>query len=218
MTAHDDERIDAALEALARPEPPVDHLTRVLARTAGTPSRPSAHVAVGDGMSRRTQLLRPRWLLPIAATVAAALWGAWLVEGSLHTRLDMVMGSTFATTTADKSENRPYPLIRKPVDLPVLPPEAYWAMDPFEEWERLRPSTGHRAPTVGRPAAGAGSRAAAPVAQRAWAMETLPAIELDTIETAPIDIAPLAPLDDITVTAITLAPIVIAPVDAQEKP
>lgn len=218
MTAHDDERIDAALEALARPEPPVDHLTRVLARTAGTPSRPSAHVAVGDGMSRRTQLLRPRWLLPIAATVAAAVGGAWLVEGSLQTRLDVVMGATFATATADTSENRPSPLIRKPVDLPVLPPEVYWAMDPFEEWTRLRPGTGHRAPTLGRPAAGAGSRAAAPVAQSAWATETLPPIELDTIETAPIDIAPLAPLDDITVTAITLAPIVIAPVDTQEKP
>ena len=218
MTAHDDDHIDAALEALARPEPPVDHLTRVLARTAGTPSWPSAHVAVGDGMSRRTQWLRPRWLLPIAATVAAAVGGAWLVEGSLQTRLDVVMGSTFATATADTSENRPSPLIRKPVDLPVLPPEAYWAMDPFEEWKRLRPSTGHQAPAVGRPAVGAGSPAAAAVAPGAWATETLPPIELHTIETAPIDIAPLAPLDDITVTAIALAPIVIAPVDAQEKP
>ena len=218
MTAHDDDHIDAALEALARPEPPVDHLTRVLARTAGTPSWPSADVAVGDGMSRRTQLLRPRWLLPIAATVAAAVGGAWLVEGSLQTRLDVVMGSTFATATADTSENRPSPLIRKPVDLPVLPPEAYWAMDPFEEWKRLRPSTGHQAPAVGRPAVGAGSPAAAAVAPGAWATETLPPIELHTIETAPIDIAPLAPLDDITVTAIALAPIVIAPVDAQEKP
>ena len=218
MTAHDDDHIDAALEALARPEPPVDHLTRVLARTAGTPSWPSAHVAIGDGMSGRTQLLRPRWLLPIAATVAAAVGGAWLVEGSLQTRLDVVMGSTFATATADTSENRPSPLIRKPVDLPVLPPEAYWAMDPFEEWKRLRPSTGHQAPAVGRPAVGAGSPAAAAVAPGAWATETLPPIELHTIETAPIDIAPLAPLDDITVTAIALAPIVIAPVDAQEKP
>jgi len=219
MTAHDDEHIDAALEALARPEPPVDHLTRVLARTAGTPSRPSAHVAIGDGMSRRTQLLRPRWLLPIAATVAAAVGGAWLVEGSLHTRLDVVMGrqADVRPVTAG-SENRPSPVIRKPVDLPVLPPEAYWAMDPFEEWKRLRPSTGHQAPAVGRPAGGAGSPAAAAVAQGAWATETLPPIELHTIETAPIDIAPLAPLDDITVTAIALAPIVIAPVDAQEKP
>ena len=249
MTAHDDDHIDAALEALARPEPPVDHLTRVLARTAGTPSWPSAHVAVGDGMSRRTQLLRPRWLLPIAATVAAAVGGAWLVEGSLQTRLDVVMGSTFATATADTSENRPSPLIRKPVDLPVLPPEAYWAMDPFKEWERLRPGTGHRAPSVRRRTAGAGQRtetiargaaaltvppgtladdelgwagmAASPETMTA-ASENRPSplalIRIAPIVSPPIDIAPLAPLDDITVTEITLAPIVVAPVDAQEKP
>jgi hypothetical protein len=217
MTAHDDERIDAALEALARPDPPVDHVARVLARTAG------------ERVGWPSKSLRPRWILPIAATVFAALGGSWLIGRSLQTRLDVMMGrqadvlpvtagSAFATATADKSEHQPYPLIRTPVDLPVLPPEAYWAMDPFEEWERLRPGTGHRAPTVGRRAADTGPRTAAPSVQGAWATETLPPIELDTIETASIDIAPLAPLDDITVTAITLAPIVIAPVDVEEKP
>ena len=67
MNAHDDERIDAALEALARPEPRADHVARVLARTG-----PAA--AMAGSASRPYQRSRP---LPSWAFAAAAATFAW---------------------------------------------------------------------------------------------------------------------------------------------
>ncbi|BCS33923.1 hypothetical protein TBR22_A31510 [Luteitalea sp. TBR-22] len=234
MNAHDDERIDAALEALARPEPPADHVARVLARTGS---------AAGDGL-QPAGYLKPRWVLPVAATVLVALGATWQVG-----RLSVAMpGVEVASAPAWGTPQE--------VDRPVLPPQAYWGMDAFEEWASLRPGVGSRESGVGRSTPGSGLRAAGTGAtagtghraagtgaspgtgrrapgtgrtagagsvaapQMAWVPvpSGLPPIELEPIAPAPIEIAPVAALEDITVTDITLAPIVVAPVDEQEKP
>ena len=87
MTDHDDPQLDAALEALARPDAPSDHVARVLART-------SAQTVSWPGDARGGQLvayLRPRWAFPVAATVIAVLGATWQIERQVRHRLDDVM-------------------------------------------------------------------------------------------------------------------------------
>lgn len=113
------------------------------------------------------------------------------------------------------------------IDRPVLPPQAYWGMDAFDEWKSLRPGSGGASSEVGRgvpprrnPTAVRSSAGAGTAPQLAWVPvpSGLPLVELEPITSTPIEVAPLAPLEDITITDIALAPIVIAPVDEQEKP
>jgi hypothetical protein len=125
---------------------------------------------------------------------------------------------------ADRSESHPYQpwgALRE-IDRPVLPPQAYWGMDAFEEWRQLgrsaeaagrQPVIGNRQLTSPRP-----PREDAAAGPLAWAPAPsgLPPIELEPIAPAPLAFEPLAaPLD---LPAITLEPIVIAPLDEQEKP
>jgi hypothetical protein len=191
MNAHDDERIDAALEALARPEPPADHVVRVLARTG--PGQGYGLQAAGN--------LQARWVLPVAATVLVALGATWQVGG-----MSVVMPEVLTTWGVPQE-----------IDRPVLPPQAYWGMDAFEEWKSLRPGVG-TSPGTGYRVPGTGIREAAAVMGWVPVPSGLPPIELEPIAPAPIEIAPLAALEPITVEAIPLAPIVIAPVDEQERP
>ena len=87
MTDHDDTRLDAALEALARPDAAFG--------PRGTGPRPDqAETASSPVDARGGQLvayLRPRWILPVAATVLAVLGATWQIERQVRGRLDDVM-------------------------------------------------------------------------------------------------------------------------------
>jgi hypothetical protein len=203
MTDHDDDtRLDAALEALARPEPPSDHVAQVLARTASAPA----------------SSLRLRWILPVAATVLVALGATWQMNRQVEHWFDAEMAG---------SESLPYrPQAWGPpadIDRPVLPPQAYWGMDAFVEFETLRPETGtqeHRnAGTQGRDSGRQGRRGAAGD-ELAWVPVTsgLPPIELESIEPVPLSVAPVPPLEVIALAEIPLAPIVVGPLTEEERP
>lgn len=231
--------IDDALEALTRPEPPGDHVARVLARTGpsvgldGSPGRPPA---------------RPIWwALPVAASLLVATGVTWALRdvtlppisaGLGNDSMDrdgrLTDGSESVTARSASGPYQPWGAPRG-IDRPVLPPEAYWGMDAFEEWKRLRPSaggvgsgTGRRAPGPGwsRSRAVAGTRGGgarndrARAPQLAWAPvpSGLPPIELETIAPSPLAFEPLADPAPIDLPAITLDPIVIAPLEHEERP
>jgi hypothetical protein len=222
---HDDAQLDAAIEALARQEPPADHVARVLARTG-----PDA--AMAGSASRPYQRSRPSrliWALPVAATVLVALGVTWQVGRMSEGALERVEMARSRATSGVEGASRPYqPQVwgaPRETDLPVLPPQAYWGMDAFEEWKSLPPGAtlGSRESGVRSRESGVGNRTPGTgeaAAVLAWVPvpSGLPPIELESIAPAPIEIAPLAALEPITVDEIPLAPIVIAPVDAQEKP
>jgi hypothetical protein len=213
---HDDAQLDAAIEALARTDPPAEHVARVLARTG-----PDAVMA--GSASRPYQGSRPSglaWALPVAATVVAAIGITWQV---------VRMPVALPVARAARSASGPYqPQVwgaPDEVDRPVLPPQAYWGVDAFEEWNSLQPGVGSRESGVGNRTSGTGYRvpgtgAGQAAAVMAWVPvpSGLPPIELESIAPAPIEIAPLAALEPITVGEIPLAPIVIAPVNEQETP
>ncbi len=103
------------------------------------------------------------------------------------------------------------------IDRPVLPPQAYWGMDPFAEFATLRPGAFEVTPRAARAPVSA-RKLPAPVLAWAPMPSGLPPIELDDIAAAPITVVPLARLEDIAPAEIELAPIVIAPFTEQERP
>lgn len=227
MNDHDDAKIDAAIEALARQEPAPDHVARILARTG-----PAADEALGTGVLQRPPLaLRPRWVLPMAAAVLVALGATWQL-GRQTSGLDAVIESAEIQSAAFPSGwGTP-----EAIDRPVLPPQAYWGMDAFDEWDSLRSGVGNRESRIGNrtpgsrfPVQGAGAsagtgRQASSRAQdgpvRAWVPvpSGLPPIELESIVPAPLVVAAVAPLEDIALADIPLVPIVIDPIAVEEKP
>jgi hypothetical protein len=228
---HDDARIDEALAALARPQPPADHVARVLART----SPDDAASAVRGHDLRGRAYLRPQWILPVAATVLAVLGAAWQVERQARGAFDDVFVPGASTRAPGlPTWGRPEEIVQ-----PVLPPQAYWGMDPFREFATLRPGTRVTADAVPRPepstrpGGSPAGRLGASAAERALsARQTvaddeltwvpvpsgLPPIELVSITPARLVAPAAAPLEDITPAEIPLAPIVIAPLDDQERP
>jgi len=225
MTWYDDRanaHIDAALEALARAEPPRQHVEGVLARTsasnASAQGQPDATGGRGGALRRRPDLagvLRPRWVLPIAATALIALGASWNV-GRTRVALPAVAQPTGAVDVPHQTPRWGAP---EDIDRPVLPPQAYWGMDPFAEFATLRPGAfeGKRRPT--RPRAPASGREAdAPVTAWVPVPTGLPPIELAAIAPVSIEVAPFAPLEDIVLAEIPLLPIVIAPLIEEEKP
>jgi hypothetical protein len=229
MTDHDDTQLDAALAALARPDAPPDHVARVLART-------SAETASSPGDTRGGQLvayLRPRWAFPVAATVLAVLGATWQIERQVRDRLDDVMA-----LNASHPEDAVHAWGRQEeVDLPVLPPQAYWGMDAFAEFATLRPGArvtasgsargAHASDSIVRLSAVALAEAGRSLTAQqttddelAWAPvpSGLPVIELESIAPAPLVAAPVSPIEEIAFADIPLAPIVVAPLDDQERP
>lgn len=196
MTENDDARLDAALDGLARPKPPPDHVERVLSRTSE-----AANAAGGLGSTYGQR----RWLLPaVAASVLTALGVAWQIDRAVRAGVDDILVATADSATAAR-------VVAPDLNLPVLPPEAYWAMDAFAEFESLRPGAALQNTRVER-----GSRRPAPN----WAPQasTLPPIELTDIAPAPVVVAPLAELADIAFAEIPLAPIAMDPIAEQENP
>ncbi|AMY11005.1 hypothetical protein LuPra_04249 [Luteitalea pratensis] len=209
MTDHDDTQLDAALEALARQDIPPDHVARVLART----SAEQANAPVDARGGQVLVYLRPRWLFPIAATVLAVLGATWQLNRQVETWLP-------AETAG--SESRPYQLhvwgAPEEIVQPVLPPQAYWGMDPFREFATLRSGTQEHRNTGtqgGRQASAGTARNGA-----AWVPppSDLPPIDLESIVAASLDVAPAEPLEVITLADIPLATIVIGPITEEEDP
>ena len=221
MTDHDDARIDAALETLARPVAPASHVARVLART----SEASAVATSAVENRQPAPYLRPRWMLPVAATVLAVLGATWQSERQLRGTLDDLMALDAAnhSSGANPAWGRPEEVVR-----PVLPPQAYWGMDPFAEFATLRPGT--HVTTAGIPPVGQveGSGLRRSLAARqmaaddeltdAQAPSALPAIELVSIVPRSLEVAPALPLETITLAEIAVPPIVIVPLVEEERP
>ena len=82
--------------------------------------------------------LRPRWVLPVAATVLAVLGATWQSERQVRDRLDdvMTLDASACRSGAARDWGAPEEVVQ-----PVLPPQAYWGMDPFAEFATLRPGT-----------------------------------------------------------------------------
>lgn len=230
MTDHDDARIDAALEALARPQPPADHVARVLERTSASTQLPACT------LDQQTPVyLRPRWLLPVAATVLVALGATWQIGRHVRGGFDDADGhDASAHASGLPAWGTPEEVVR-----PVLPPQAYWGMDPFHEFATLRPGTRVTADAVlvtgaaprqeiaaaqrnGQATLGDALRARQAVAddELTWgpAASGLPAIDVAAIVPAPLVAAPVAPTEYIALADIPLAPIVITPLAEQENP
>lgn len=231
MNEHD-AHIDDALEAVARPEPPADHVARVLARTGSAVGR--------DGSPSRPSVTPLRWALPVAVSVLVAAGVTWSLR---DVTLPAIQTSRSLALSDVEGESRPYQPWGTPRELerPVLPPQAYWGMDAFEEWRTLRPGTGQRAPatwaTSGHRQPAAGNRqltdqpstpTTAPAPRRLVDVEStrlayaplpsgLPPIELESIAPAPLAFEPLAEPAPVDLPAITFEPIVIAPLE-EERP
>jgi hypothetical protein len=218
MTRHHDPidaSLETTLEAIAREAPPPGHLERVLATTgplAGTVDRPH-DVRV---------LLRPRWALPIAATLLLAGGLTWQLGRTGRPTLPPDAAATAPTHWGTPGD----------VDRPVLPPEMYWAMDPFAEFATLRPSFGPwRRPSADAPVMALSFAGDVPdVAERPVPRlpddedvvpqrpSDLPEITLATIMPAPLVMPPLPRPAVIELPAIAMAPITMAPIDIQTLP
>jgi hypothetical protein len=205
MNNQDDTQLDAAIEALARQEPSHGHVARVLARSGPT----AGYGLQGAGYPR------PRWVLPVAASLVVAAGAAWQV--TRQAGLDGVSTGAGVSVPASSGWGAP-----EEIDRPVLPPQAYWGMDAFEEWNRLRPGSATRDRVAEDTGTRAGQRRRQIAAndRLAWVPEPtgLPPIELTSIAPDPLVVTPVAPLEDITLAEIPLAPIVLGPIAEEERP
>lgn len=212
MNYDDDAQLDAALDAIARPEPPAGHVARVLARTGVREDERVAGTSFASFAAYRTT----RWLVPaLAACLVVLLAAAWQVSRAGGPDLDDVLRATAAAPPEPGSQ-------ALDLNLPVLPPQAYWGMDAFDEFASLRP---RRGTSGGRDNGLAGASRAARDATGGLAGSLppalpsgLPPIELVDISAAPLAVAPLAPLEDIALEELSLTPIVVTPITEQEKP
>lgn len=193
---------DPTIERFARVRPPAGHAGRVRARSgpgATTHARPA----------RAATALPLRWVLPVAASVLLVVGAVWQSDrASRQVWLD-------ALPVAPQWSG-------KGVDVPVLPPRAYWTMSAFDEFPQLRgeatsgvsvvptPST-----VVTRPAADdlVATMAHNAAAERPWS--PLPPIELEDITPAPLEVPAITGLEPLALDPIEIAPIEIIPVDKE---
>ena len=211
---HDEQNdvdLDTALTALARPEPPADHVARVLARTG---IKDDGGASAGPDVASAPAYRRPAWLVPaLAASVLVVVTAAWQVDRAARPDVDealQAMASTSPTATAAEPD----------LNLPVLPPQAYWAMDAFTEFASLRPGARSTEDSQSRSTpltrgSGVDRRAGSLVAAQP---SGLPPIELEDISPAPVGLSPLDSLEDIAFAELPLTPIVMTPITEQEKP
>jgi hypothetical protein len=185
---------DRHIADIARSEPPRGHMDRVLAR-----SGPGAVAPAPRGVPWR-------WAMPVAATllVVAGVW--WQSDrASRMVWFDLPDRTTHWTG--------------KGVDVPVLPPEAYWAMSAFEEFERLRPSPPRTRRRDRAQIAEPALLEPDPAILAYWTPRpsTLEPIVIDDITPAPIDIGELAPIEPIDVAPIVIEPIEISQIAGDER-
>jgi hypothetical protein len=217
-----DTEIEDAIRALVRRGPPADHVARVLAATG--PSARGAGWGVHEQFGGRAGgWLRPRWVIPAAASVAVVAGAWWQAARVTPPGLALDAAQAPASTWGAPRD----------VERPVLPPQMYWAMDPFTEFATLRPRVGHGAGSaLAATPPPFGSATAAPlpsevVAQAiddehvvagAPAPTALPEITLATIVPIPVLMPPLPRPAAIELTEIAMAPITLAPIDTHTLP
>lgn len=186
MTPDEGER---TVERFARVRPPAGHAGRVRARSgpgATTHARPA----------RAATALPLRWVLPVAASAMVVIGAVW--QSDRASRQIWIDAPPVAPQWSGKG-----------VDVPVLPPRAYWTMSAFDEFESLR---GHTAvlPSARRNSMAATAVAVTPpVMAGDWMLPlSLPPIVIEDITTEPIQVVEIS-----APTPIALAPIDIVPID-----
>ncbi len=200
MTDHDDTRVRCRPRGPGSPGPP--------GRPRRACPRPDQR---GRGSARRSTptagsvsaTCEPRWVLPVAATHARRP-RSHVAERATGARAARCAGCA-------RCVREPSGALRpgaQPEDVvqPVLPPQAYWGMDPFREFATLRPGTQeHRNAGAQEPGyAGQIRRRARPQAsptacrRRGLAQAVgFATHRLESIAPAPLVVAPVAPLEDI---------------------
>jgi hypothetical protein len=182
---------DASVEQFARVTPPSGHEARVRARSGpgAADAGVVAHTPTGVAW---------RWVMPVAASLLVVVGAVW--QSNRAARQVEVAAPAAPATWSGKG-----------VDVPVLPPRAYWEMSALDEFEQLR-ATARRDPA---PATTDGAREASTASDRYgvasnWTPlpSSLPPIEIEDIAPAAIEIPPV-----VAPAPITLAPIDIAPID-----
>lgn len=197
---------DPSVERFAQVTPPPGHEARVRAR--------SGPGAIDTAVTARTPagVIAWRWVLPVAASVLVVVGAAW--QSSQTTR-DVLLAPPAAS----------HEWGGKGVDVPVLPPRAYWEMSALDEFERLRAT----APRRPEPAATgrvreastalesvAGSTAYDPVPNDVpWS--PLPPIRLDDITPEPLEVPAITGLEPLELESIHIDPIDIVPMKKEQK-
>ena len=217
-----DAEIGRALEVLARPHPPVDHVANVLA-ASGPSARDEPWVTRHDVLGGHGWW-RPRWVVPLAASVTLSIAAWWQAAPT---------PPSWPTSEATGTSSAAWGTLRD-VERPVLPPQMYWAMDPFAEFATLRPAArlvARTAPAGSASLFGSGSAASAgvphTVAQSiddehvpagAPAPSSLPEITLAAIVPIPVTMPPLPRPAAIELAEITMAPITLGRIDSCALP
>lgn len=195
---------DSSVERFARVMPPSGHEARVRAR-----SGPGAANATAIGRTP-AGVIAWRWVLPVAASALVAFGAVW--QSSRAAR-----GVLLSPPAASHEWGG------KGVDVPVLPPRAYWEMSALDEFERLRPT----APRDRAPAATGGARAGStPLDSVAGAMaygpvsndvpwSPLPPIRLDDITPEPLEVPAITGLEPLELESIHIDPIDIVRMDKE---
>lgn len=191
------------VERFARVTPPRDHARRVLARSGPAAWRvPPEQTPDGDA-PRRPATRRVRRLAAAAALVAAGL----VVARDVRLARDLdVMPPVAGAEWGGKG-----------VDVPVLPPRAYWEMSAIGEFERLRPPPRPSRQSPPHEASAAATRASAGVGGTIAAWADIAPIEIDAIEAAPVTIEALAVPPAIDIAPVVIDPVVVTPVTEEEQ-
>jgi hypothetical protein len=195
---------EPSVERFAQVTPPPGHEARIRARS-------------GPGAVSATSIARTpsgvvawRWIVPVAASALVVVGAVW--QSSRAAR-DVWLAPPAAS----------HDWGGKGVDVPVLPPRAYWEMSALDEFEQLR-ATAPRGPargTTGRareasPLQGslAGAVAYGPVPNDVpWS--PLPPIRLDDITPEPLEVPAIAGLEPLELESIHIDPIDIVPMDKE---
>lgn len=189
---------EPSVERFARVTPPVGHEARVRARSGPAADTRTVAAATPHGLAWR-------WVLPVTASVLVVVGAVWQSNrASRHVQL--------APPAASDEWNG------KGVDVPVLPPRAYWEMSAVDEFERLRET----APPARVDLATRGERRPAAVRDvlaRNWAPHpsSLPPIVIEDISPESIEIPAIAAPEPIMLAPIDITPIDLGSWDQEER-
>ncbi len=195
------------LARFARVTPPRDHVRRVLERTGSGPVNEQRRRPGDERAGNRHVLMPVRWL-------AASVAGLVVIAGLLLVYQVRDMRDIGLVPPAAAGEWG-----GKGVDVPVLPPRAYWEMSAFEEFTRLEASrtaatrretssaraaaeprgTAQRSSAEGLPVNGPPQDGIAPIA--------IAAIDMGDIDVTPIGPLPAIAVGDIDVPELTVTPL-----------
>lgn len=181
---------EPSVERFARVTPPSGHEARVRARSGPAADTRSVATAAPHGRAWRWVLVVPSVLV-----VVGAVWQS--NRASRHVQL--------APPVASSEWGG------KGVDVPVLPPRAYWEMSAVDEFERLRATS-----TASDRDSVAGPVAYGPVPHDVpWS--PLPPIRLDDITPDPLEVPAITGLEPLELESIHIDPIDIVSMDKEQE-